>query len=310
MPPAAAPPAINGVLNIDKPAGMTSHDVVARVRRALRTKRVGHAGTLDPDATGVLVVAVGQATRLLPFLPTEPKEYVARLLLGVATTTEDASGEVTAEADASAVIEEALRAVLPRFIGEIQQVPPMVSAVHHEGRRLYELAREGVTVERQARTVTVHTIEPSDFAPGPRAEATLRVVCGGGTYIRTLCADIGAALGGGLPAHMKTLRRTRVGLFRLADALPLDRLEEEGASALLPVERALDLPAVHIDDAAAALLNNGMAVRSATAPPNLGADGTVMLLHGDRLRALARWEDGWYKPFKVFGVGADKDADR
>ncbi len=244
-PPTAASP--HGVLNLHKPPGMTSHDVVSRVRRILKTKRAGHAGTLDPDATGVLVVAVGQATRLLPHLPTEPKEYVARLLLGVATTTEDASGTVTAEADASRLTESDLQAVLPRFTGAIEQTPPMVSAVHHEGRRLYELAREGVTVERAARTVQIHSLALSDFAGGgAQAEATLHVVCGGGTYIRTLCYDIGAALG--VPAHMKTLVRTAVGPYALAEALPLDRLADDWQAALVPMEQALTLPQIAVSD--------------------------------------------------------------
>lgn len=284
----------DGFLNIHKPAGMTSHDVVARVRRALKTKRAGHAGTLDPDATGVLVVAVGQATRLLPHLPTEPKEYIARIAFGIATDTEDASGNPVSEADASGLTEDALRAALPRFIGEIQQVPPMVSALHHEGRRLYELAREGITVEREARTVTIHALDASEFMPGPRAEATLRVVCGGGTYIRTLCVDMGAALG--LPAHMKTLVREGVGPFHLADALTLEDLVASGAASLLPMEEALNLPTVAVTDADAARLNNGQSV-----PTDAPLTGEVVLLtHRERLRALARYEDGAYHPFKVF----------
>ena len=149
----------NGILNIDKPAGMTSHDVVARVRRLARIKRVGHAGTLDPDATGVLLVCLGTATRLAEYLAAAGKAYRATLALGATTTTEDASGNVLTRADASGVGEPTLRAVLPRFVGEIEQTPPMVSAVHHEGRRLYELAREGITVERSARTISVGRID-------------------------------------------------------------------------------------------------------------------------------------------------------
>jgi tRNA pseudouridine55 synthase len=291
----------DGFLNIHKPAGMTSHDVVARVRRLLKTKRAGHAGTLDPDATGVLVVAVGQATRLLPHLPTEPKEYIARIAFGTATTTEDASGQIVAEADASPLTEAALLAILPRFLGEIEQIPPMVSAVHHEGRRLYELAREGVTVEREPRRVTIHAIEAADFVPGARAEATLRVVCGGGTYIRTLCVDIGTALG--LPAHMKTLVREAVGSFRRTDALTLDALAEQGASALLPMENALPFPTVAVSDADAADLNNGKSIQAAA----IASAETVLLLHRERLRALARFENGAYHPFKVFPASPNTD---
>lgn len=286
----------DGILNLDKPGGMTSHDVVARVRRALGTKRAGHAGTLDPDAVGVLVVAVGQATRLLPYLPTEPKEYIARLCLGAETDTEDASGRVIAEGDASGITEAALRAILPRFLGEIAQVPPMVSAVHHQGRRLYELARAGVTVEREPRRVTIHRVALSEFAPGPRAEATLHVVCGGGTYIRTLCADIGKALGVG--GYMRSLSREAVGGFRRAAALPLDRLAEEGARCLVPMESALDLPSRAVSDEDAARLRQGQSI------PACG-DGEpsaalCALRYRGRLLALARNESGDLKPVKVF----------
>jgi tRNA pseudouridine55 synthase len=295
---------MDGILNLDKPAGMTSHDVVARVRRVLRTKRAGHAGTLDPDATGVLLVAVGQATRLLPHLPTEPKEYVAHIAFGLATDTEDASGRPVAEADASGLTGNALHIVLPHFTGEIEQIPPMVSAVHHEGRRLYELAREGVTVDRAPRRVIIHSLSTADFAPGPRAEATLRVICGGGTYIRTLCADIGQALG--LPAHMKSLVREAVGPFRREDALSLEELAEAGAEALVPMEQALDLPTVAVSEADDARLTQGQAVE-ALLPSPPGA--TVALLHRERLRALACLEDGMFKPFKVFAAPREGEAE-
>lgn len=286
--------AIDGVLNLDKPPHMTSHDVVARVRKTLNTKRVGHAGTLDPDAVGVLVVAVGQATRVLPYLPVEPKEYIARLVLGVATHTEDASGAVVAEHDASSVTEQALSQVLARFRGVIEQTPPMVSAVHHEGRRLYELAREGVTVERAPRQVAIHALTLSDFAPGPRAEATLQVVCGGGTYIRTLCADIGIALGVG--GHMKTLAREAVGVFRRDQALALDNLAAAWSEHLVPMELALPLPTHAVSDAEAERLDQGQAI---TVSQEL-APGTYLLLHRGRLRALAQSEPGRLQPFKVF----------
>lgn len=291
---------MDGVLNLDKPPGMTSHDVVARVRRALRIKRVGHAGTLDPDATGVLVVAVGQATRLLPFLPTEPKEYVARLVLGVATDTEDASGRTLAEQDASSVTAEALVAALPAFLGVIEQVPPMVSAVHHQGRRLYELAREGVTVERAARSVVIHSLSLEEFVPGVQPEATLRVVCGGGTYIRTLCADLGVSLG--VPAHMKALVRDAVGVFRRDNALPLDQLAGDAPAQLLPMEQALRLPTAAVTDEEAALLAQGQPI----AAPNNSRDATeplpeiFALTYRGQLRALARRESERLQPFRVF----------
>ena len=273
---------MDGFLNIHKPAGMTSHDVVARVRRTLKTKRVGHAGTLDPDATGVLLVAVGQATRLLPHLSLEPKVYLATIGFGTATDTEDASGQVTAEADASGLTEEALRAVLPRFVGEIQQVPPMVSALHHNGQRLYDLARQGITVEREARTITIYSIECLNLHQ-------VRVVCGGGTYIRTLCKDIGEALG--LPAHMASLVREGVGPYTLHDAIALEEITEE---KLLSMHEALGWAILEVSDHEAAELKLGRVI------PTAESAGECAALYQGRLLALLRCENGHWQPFKVF----------
>ena len=279
---------MDGFLNIHKPAGMTSHDVVARVRRSLKTKRVGHAGTLDPDATGVLVVAVGQATRLLPHVPLEPKVYLAMIGFGTATDTEDASGQVTAQADASGLTPEALVAALPRFVGEIQQVPPMVSALHHNGQRLYDLARQGITVEREARTITIQAL---DLITPPLlgAGGAIRVTCGGGTYIRTLCKDIGEALG--LPAHMATLVREAVGPYMLSEAIGLDAITEE---KLLPMHEALGWPTLRVSDHEAAELKLGRTMEGPT------SGGECVALHQERLVALVRWESGHWQPFKVF----------
>ena len=213
---------MNGVLNVDKPAGMTSHDVVGRIRRLAHLKRVGHAGTLDPDATGVLLVCLGQATRLADYLADEGKAYRATVALGATTTTEDASGEVLTRADASHLTENDLAGILPQFVGDIAQTPPMVSAVHHEGKRLYELARQGITVARAARIVHIESLVLESFTPGASAQATLEIECGKGTYIRTLCADLGATLGTG--GHMASLCRTRVGAFTLETAVPLGDL--------------------------------------------------------------------------------------
>lgn len=292
--------AVNGLLNINKPAGMTSHDVVARVRRILKTKRVGHAGTLDPDAMGVLVIAVGQATRLLPHLPLEPKIYVARAAFGAATTTEDASGSMTESADASRLTEADLIAALPGFLGEVEQIPPMVSAVHHEGKRLYELARAGITVEREPRQVTIHSITLTDFTPGEQAEATLAVSCGGGTYIRTLCADLGKAVG--LPAHMKTLVREAVGGFTLNNAITLETLADpESTTALLPMEAALGVPAIEVSDEQSVALTQGRAIEVESTA------GEIALVYQSHLLALAKFdaETGTAHPFKVFPLQAE-----
>lgn len=289
--------ALNGVLNIDKPAGMTSHDVVGRVRRVAHLKRVGHAGTLDPDATGVLLVCLGTATRISDFLAEEGKEYRATLALGRTTTTEDASGEVLTRADAGHIMEADLAEALPRFIGDISQIPPMVSAVHHEGRRLYELAREGITVERAARTIRIDCLRLLDFTPGEAAFATLDVACGKGTYIRTLCADLGASLGVG--GHMASLRRTRVGAFRVEAATPLDALTQENLPGLLvPPAKALDRLPMHRAETEA----DEDAIRHGRPlPSRLPPDTVARILDAQGvLLALGRADGEHLRPFKVF----------
>jgi tRNA pseudouridine55 synthase len=288
---------MNGVLNIDKPAGMTSHDVVSRIRRVAHTKRVGHAGTLDPDATGVLLVCLGSATRITDFLVEQGKSYRATLTLGMTTTTEDASGDVLETCDASRITEGDLRAILPRFTGEISQVPPMVSAVHHEGRRLYDLARQGITVERPARPVQIHALTLCDFQPGPAAQAVLEVDCGKGTYIRTICADIGAALGVG--GHMAALRRMRVGAFPVSKAVPLEAINE------INITDALTRPSAALAFLQAQLVvgtEQEDDVRHGRPLPTELPDGTVARLidNADCLLALARADAGRLLPFKVF----------
>lgn len=217
---------MDGVLVCDKPAGLTSHDVVARVRRLAGQRRVGHGGTLDPPATGVLVLALGRATRLLPFLPTEPKRYLAEVAFGAATDTLDAAGTVTGTAAADRVDEPALRAALAGFLGPQEQVPPMVSAIKVGGERLYAKARRGEEVERAPRPIVIHELELLGFAGGERPLATLAVVCSGGTYVRSLAADLGRALG--TLAHLASLRRTAVGRFTEAEAHTLEELAEPG----------------------------------------------------------------------------------
>jgi tRNA pseudouridine55 synthase len=224
---------VDGVLVCDKPAGMTSHDVVARVRRLAGQRRVGHGGTLDPPATGVLVLALGRATRLLPFLPTEPKRYRARIAFGAETDTLDAAGTVTATADAGAVDEAGLRAALAGFVGPQEQVPPMVSAIKVAGERLYAKARRGEEVERAPRPIVVHALE---LLPGERPLATVEVVCSGGTYVRSLAADLGRALG--TLAHLDSLRRTAVGRFTEADAHTLEDLATPGRLAAAVLDPA------------------------------------------------------------------------
>ena len=232
--PAGAPrkAAVHGLAVVDKPTGWTSHDVVARCRRLLGTRKVGHSGTLDPGATGVLLVGAGHATRLLRFLGDLPKTYVGEVVLGATTTTLDDEGEVLDRFPMVGVTLEAARAASSALVGDIEQVPPMVSAVQVGGKRLHDLARQGIDVHREPRPVTVHSLrlDPTDDPLVLR----LAVTCSTGTYVRVLAADLGALLGGG--AHLRRLRRTAIGPFDEAAATPLD---EVGPHSLLPALAAV-----------------------------------------------------------------------
>jgi tRNA pseudouridine55 synthase len=229
---------VTGLVVVDKEAGWTSHDVVARCRRIYGQRRVGHAGTLDPDATGVLLVGLGRATRLLRFLTALPKTYQGEVVLGVATSTLDASGEAIGTWDMDGVTLADVRAAAGALTGPIEQVPPMVSAVKVGGRRLHALAREGIEVERKPRPVTVYRFDVSPGA-GPGV-FRIEVECSSGTYIRVLAADLGTALGGG--AHLRNLRRTSIGSFGLEDARPVDELTP--AVVLTPAQALRDLDQV------------------------------------------------------------------
>jgi tRNA pseudouridine55 synthase len=244
-----------GLVVIDKEAGWTSHDVVARCRRIFGQRRVGHAGTLDPDATGVLLVGLGRATRLMRFLTALPKTYVAEIVLGTSTSTLDASGEVTGEWDMSAVTPAEVSAAAATLTGAIEQIPPMVSAVKIGGRRLHELARQGIEVERPPRKVSVYRfdVEPDPERPGVyRAE----VECSSGTYIRVLADDIGTALGGG--AHIGLLRRTRIGSFGEGEMRPLDHLTHD--AILTPAQAMRDLPLIAVEPEIGGLIGRGLAL--------------------------------------------------
>ncbi len=241
----------DGLVVVDKPGGWTSHDVVAKLRKVFGQKRVGHAGTLDPDATGVLLVGLGRVTRLLKYLQETTKVYRGTIAFGVATDTLDAAGAVL-ERRPMPVSEADVRAGAARFLGEIQQIPPMVSARKVGGRRLHELAREGKEVEREARTVRIDRFEVEAFAPGPFPTAEVLVQCSSGTYIRSLALDVGAALGG--PAHLSALRRLQVGSFTIDESHPLEAIEADASGCLLtPVEamRGLEQGVVDADSARA-----------------------------------------------------------
>lgn len=303
---------IHGILVVDKPAGMTSADVVSRVKRALGVRRIGHTGTLDPMATGVLPLCLGEATKVAGYLLAEDKEYEGELLLGVETDTLDAEGAVTArdEAGAATVSEARLREVMAGFAGPGVQIPPMFSALKHKGRRLHELARAGQVVDREPRPIVIHRIELRAFTP-PRASFVVH--CSKGTYVRSLVADIGRALGCG--AHLTALRRTRSGAFTLAQSLPMDQIDQiahdqqiardsaareaagdSAARVLVSPARALDhMPGTTVPHALVDAVRNGQPLRwadvSADAPPAPEATVRLLLPCGELL-ALTTVEPG------------------
>ncbi|HHH41182.1 MAG TPA: tRNA pseudouridine(55) synthase TruB [Chloroflexi bacterium] len=291
---------MDGILNLNKPAGLTSHDVVDRVRAVARQRKVGHAGTLDPMATGVLLVCLGRATRVAEYLMASPKTYRARVRLGVTTDTYDAEGSVVEERPVE-VDRAAVERALERFRGRILQVPPMYSALKHKGKRLYELARRGEVVEREPRPVEVYRLELVEWTP---PELVLELDCSPGTYVRALAHDLGEALGCG--AHLAGLVRLASGDFRLEEATPLEELTRERLpSLLLPIDAALRrYPALHLDEARARAVRTGQAVAG---PPPPEATGDLLPLaraYGPDGTFLAvveyRPDRGTWHPRKVF----------
>lgn len=275
---------VSGTVVIDKPAGCTSHDVVDKVRAALGTRKVGHAGTLDPDATGVLVLGVGIGTKLLQFITGADKTYEAEISFGTETSTLDAAGEVTATHDMTPDPDQVV-AASATFMGDIKQIPPMVSAIKVDGKRLHELAREGKEVEREPRPVTIHR-----FDVAPTADPlvyTAIVECSSGTYIRTLAADLGRALGGG--AHLRSLRRTAVGPFTLDDARSIDEIE---AGPVVDLLRGM--PILAVDEDVALRVMSGQSLGPAGGPGRVGITdpaGTLLAVYESR--------DGDLRPAKV-----------
>lgn len=298
---------IDGLLVVDKPAGWTSHDVVAKLRGATRQRRVGHAGTLDPDATGVLLVGLGRATRLLRFLQETTKEYRGVIAFGVATSTLDAAGEELARVPMP-VTEAAVRAAMARFVGAIEQVPPMVSALKVDGRRLHELAREGKEVERLPRSVTISRYELEDFAPGDFPRATVLVECSSGTYVRSLAADLGESLGG--HAHLAALRRQRVGAFTLDDAQPLDVLAADPFPYVLSPAAALRGMETHpVGPGIAARIATGRVFHQADPPAPLTGRGPYAFVDDSGvLLAVYERRDDRLKPAVVIPSAGGGDS--
>lgn len=296
---ARKPASVHGFVVVDKPAGMTSHDVVARLRRRFNERRVGHSGTLDPDATGVLIVALGNATRLIQFLGGLPKSYTGEVVFGTATSTLDASGEVIATCDMSALTLDAVRTASTRLTGEIMQVPPMVSALKVGGRRLHEIAREGGEVERAPRPVTIHRFVVGDAVErvDENPVVAIDVTCSSGTYIRTLAADLGELLGG--VAHLRNLRRRAIGDFVVGaehDTRSIDEAPLRSAVSMMSHLDGVNMAVVSVDDDTAAKIANGRALSSLGIVDGREGELRVVLNSRNELIAVYRRASTDWKP--------------
>jgi tRNA pseudouridine55 synthase len=285
---------MNGLLLVDKPCGITSFEVVRKVRRWCGTRQVGHCGTLDPTASGVLPVAVGSVTRLVEYLLVGDKEYLATLRLGVVTDTQDADGQVLATHSWEGIGRDALEAAADSFRGAISQTPPMYSALKRDGVPLYRLARQGQEVERTPREVQIDALELLEVTP---PLVTLRVICSKGTYIRTLCHDLGQQLGCG--AHLAALRRTRCGSFRINACFTIAHLEQlvtagQSLPLIAPAQVLAEWPGLQVHDSALARLANGIAptLTEVTDAAGLVVGQPVRLLAAAQLAAIARYAPG------------------
>lgn len=295
---------MDGVINVFKPSGMTSSDVVVRLRRILNTKKVGHTGTLDPEVTGVLPICVGKATRLAEYLTDQGKAYRAEITFGITTDTQDSSGNALQVEKADNLQLEDIQHVIPGFLGKIQQIPPMYSAVRHQGKHLYELAREGKEVERTAREIEVKRLELLDWTSGDFPKAHFEIECSKGTYVRTICHDLGQALNCG--AHMSGLVRDRSGPFKLEGSITLLELEakvQEGDfSFLIPMNKVLNLPRVYLGTSRAGAFRNGL---STSANQVLRAEQIeegleVQVFDGEMFIGIGVWKEQSLHPHKVF----------
>ena len=297
---------LSGILNFNKASGMTSHDVVACVRKVIGQRKVGHAGTLDPMATGVLLLCLGQATRVSEYLMASDKEYRALIRLGITTDTYDAEGQITGQAKTDSITRVQVERELGRLTGSLEQIPPMYSAIKHKGTPLYRLARRGQTVARKPRKVEIKDVELLEWEP---PELEIQVHCSKGTYIRSLAHDLGQRLGCG--AHLVGLTRTASGRFRIEQAITLEELEQafaqgEGAHWLHPLDIALEaFPAVTVDQTTERKIIFGQRV---PLPEMLETPMCRVYAAGGRLVALLRYHsDGLWQPHKVFGQRSGND---
>ncbi|WP_116366286.1 tRNA pseudouridine(55) synthase TruB [Parahaliea mediterranea] len=299
---------VDGILVLDKPGGVSSNHALQQAKRLYFAAKAGHTGSLDPLATGVLPLCFGEATKFSQFLLDADKAYESTFVLGTATATGDAEGEVIAQADASALDEATVRKALQAFRGEIEQVPSMFSAIKQDGQPLYKLARQGVEVERRSRQVTLHRLEVLAFRPGPRAEVDVALECSKGTYVRSIAEDLGAALGCG--AHVRVLRRTKAGPFTLADAVTLPTLEAlkqndrlaDMDQLLLPADTAVrTMPLVQLTESGGFYMRQGQPVQVPNAPCN--GMVRVALETGEFLGVGEILDDGRVAPRRLIVTG-------
>ncbi|WP_088187457.1 tRNA pseudouridine(55) synthase TruB [Desulfosporosinus sp. FKA] len=294
---------MDGIVNVLKPPGMTSADVVAWMRRTLKTKKIGHTGTLDPGVVGVLPICVGKGTRLAEYITEQGKAYLAEVTFGIKTDTQDSFGKTVFEKQPflkRAEVERELR----KFTGKISQIPPMFSAVHKDGKRLYEYARQGISIEREPREVTLYKLELKKWYDEEFPRALLYIECSKGTYIRTLCHDLGEDLGCG--AYMSYLLRVRSGPFEIQDSWTLEEIDETVQTSLvpflLPLTAGIDLPKVYLSAARANSFRNGLSTKRElvrTSEPI--SNSQVQVLEGELLIGIGVWRENSLFPYKVIG---------
>ncbi|MGC7870546.1 tRNA pseudouridine(55) synthase TruB [Desulfosporosinus sp. SYSU MS00001] len=294
---------MDGIVNVLKPPGMTSADVVAWMRRTLKTKKIGHTGTLDPGVVGVLPICIGKGTRLAEYITEQGKAYLAEVTFGIKTDTQDSFGKTVYEKQPFLQRTE-VEKVLRKFAGKISQIPPMFSAVHKDGKRLYEFARQGISIEREPREVTLYKIELKKWYEGEFPRAILYIECSKGTYIRTLCHDLGEDLGCG--AYMSYLLRVRSGPFEIQDSWTLEEIDEtvqiSPVPFLLPLTAGIDLPKVYLSAARANAFRNGLSTkRELVRTSDPISNSQVQVLEGELLIGIGVWRENSLFPYKVIG---------
>lgn len=295
---------MEGIINVLKPPGMTSSDVVVWMRKVLKIKKIGHTGTLDPGVAGVLPLCVGKGTRLAEYITEQGKAYLAEVAFGITTDTQDAFGKVT-QVTSTDLRQSDLERILPGFMGEILQTPPMYSAVRKEGKHLYEYARQGITIERTPREVSIYILKLEKWYEGEFPRAILNIECSKGTYIRTLSHDLGQALGCG--AHMSNLLRVRSGPFKIQESWTLEEIEEAVREStypfLLPLTAGIDLPRVFLSAVRANAFRHGLPTKRelVKAPPPEGNEPYVQVIEDGELIGIGVWREDSLFPHKVFG---------